>query len=322
MLKSYDYLESSPDRTAIQAPDRIRKERELARAIAQRLPFHPASEHVCPLCGSSAVTEFFVKWDVPYWRCEQCESIFVPLDTETYQAYQEASELTQYWMDENYQNEASVMREAFWLETVDWLHFRSYRYCGKKNGVSIIDIGNRYHGLSEMIRKSGFCARYELADSLLTPGQKHRVAERTADIVLMLDYLQQSHRPETDISAAVKRLAPGGLLFLSCRSGTGLDVLTLKEHASIYPYEHITLPSLPGLRGLLERAGLEVLEWSTPGQMDIGYVKSQAEYLAPTDHFMRNLIKNADDSDLGEFQRFLQRVGLSSYARIIARKAR
>ena len=322
MLKSYDYLESSPDRTAIQAPDRTRKERELAWAIAQRIPFRPASEHVCPLCGSSSVAEFFVKWGVPYWCCEQCESIFVPLDTETYQAYQEASELTQYWMDENYQKEASVMREAFWLEIIDWLHFRSYRYCGKKNGVSITDIGNRYHGLSEMIRKSEFCARYELADSPLMSGREQRGAEGTADIVLMLDYLQKSFRPEADIRAAAKRLVPGGLLFLSCRSGTGLDVLTLKEHASIYPYEHIMLPSLPGLCGLMERAGLEVLEWSTPGQMDIGYVKSQAEYLSPTDHFMRNLIKNADDSDLGEFQRFLQRVGLSSYARIIARKAR
>ena len=118
-----------------------------------------------------------------------------------------------------------------------------------------------------------------------------------------------------------KSLKDNGLLFFSIRMGSGIDVLALKENnKSIFPYEFNLLPTPKGLRILLEQAGFEVLELTTPGTMDVSYLHEQVNSLENENAFLYYFLKTAGAAELAEFQRFLQKSGLSSYAQLVARK--
>ena len=107
---------------------------------------------------------------------------------------------------------------------------------------------------------------------------------------------------------------------MSARIGTGFDILVLKEHAQIYPYEYVSLLSKQGIERVLRHAGFEMLDYSTPGSMDVGYVKNKLPFVSSENLFVKNLISNSDQLLLDEFQRFLQKSGMSSYAHIVAKK--
>lgn len=325
MIKSYDYLETSPDRSALQNSEKANQEYQLAQSIVASQPTYIPVHCNCPACGASEAKYFFSKWNVRYLRCTACESVFAPVNHQSRNRFKSDTQLSSFRLKKEYQDEATELRKALWMETLDWISFRTYRYLGKNKNLSISDVGNRYYGFRDLISSSPLCGQYRLFNSPLEGAV--RVEDKPspenmqdADLLLMLDYLQQSDCPTEKIRAAASHLKRDGLLFLSVRSGTGMDILTLGEHAQIYPYEHIFLPSIAGLKIALEKIGFKVLEWATPGQMDVGYIKSKKEFLNPAERFVYSFLRCADDTDLGEFQRLLQRVGLSSHARIVARK--
>ena len=116
-------------------------------------------------------------------------------------------------------------------------------------------------------------------------------------------------------------LRPKGLLVLSTKAGSGLDVLLLRgNNGNVFPYEHVLMPSREGLQILLEDAGMELLEFTTPGTFDVNYVRTNKAGIAREDCFMRYFLDTASPNAEAEFQRFIQRAGLSSYAQIVARR--
>jgi hypothetical protein len=213
---------------------------------------------------------------------------------------------------DEYQETARIRRAQIWEEICFWIQFRAARYIGKGHGFSLLDVGDRYAGLRE--RLQSFSGEYTRADTVAG-------VRGSADVILYLTQIQY----ETDPAAALVKLRgalnPGGLLYLSARVGSGFDVLTLKGATdTIYPFEHTLLPSIDGLRILLEKAGCEVLEITSPGSLDTRYVLDNIDKLAGNDLFLRYLSEKCGGNTLAEFQRFLQKSNLSSHARLVARK--
>jgi hypothetical protein len=86
----------------------------------------------------------------------------------------------------------------------------------------------------------------------------------------------------------------------------------------IFVPEHLNLLSIRGLELLIDRVGMEVVELSTPGQLDIELVE-QASKHDPTlilPRFIDYLIKERGDRAHQEFQAFLQKHRLSSHVRV------
>lgn len=321
MLKAYDYLEYSPDRSFLQNPQHFEQELEIAQTIVNEISVpNEKVEPKCVICGNTNADWFFDKWGVNFYRCRDCESIFVYVEKVVLDQYKSDSRLIGYRTAENYQNEAAQHRDIVWDEILDWISFRTFRYKGVNKGLNISDYGNRYREFVNRIKNSSLCRNYNLKYSILNGDVIKEELSEKADIVLYLDKIQQSAQPDVDLHQAYTDLRDEGLLFLSTRMGTGFDILTLKDHAQIFPYEHVLLPSGKGLQLLLHRAGFKVLEYSTPGQMDVGYVRSKANYIDESNYFIRSLMKNADKATMGDFQRFLQRSGMSSHAHIVAKK--
>lgn len=323
MLKAYDYVEYSPDSSSLQNPQYFEKELELAQNVVKQIYKKKREFCCCPACRSTQISHFCEKWKVEYLHCDDCETVFAAAGREELEQYRQSEELMEFRISEEYQQEAAQKREITWMESADWIMFRAFRHLGKNKGLSVLDIGNRYGGYVDMVMGLPITGSYVLKESIL----KKRCPLKTcteetgkADIVLYLNQIQQSLKPLEKLQEIYAEMKPGALLFFSTRMGTGFDVLTLKEHSKIFPYEHVFLPSKKGMETLLSEAGFQILEYSTPGRMDVGTVARQTDKIAGDNYFIRSLMRNGDKSSLAEFQRFLQKSGMSSYAQIVAQK--
>ncbi|OPZ05015.1 MAG: hypothetical protein BWZ10_03098 [candidate division BRC1 bacterium ADurb.BinA364] len=159
------------------------------------------------------------------------------------------------------------------------------------------------------------CARYG-AQVVAAPPDGLAAAsafEQLEHVFSPLDYLRGIHRA----------LAGGGLLFLTTRTISGFDLQMLWGHSPyIYAPEHLNLLSVEGIARLLERAGFEMHELSTPGQLDVELAKAAAEGdpAIPIPPFFRYVLSRRGRETLEDWQAFLQKHRLSSHARLAAVK--
>ncbi len=318
MLRAYDYAEKRMD-------DRIRdahvlnKEKEIALKFVLE---HPISKvhSPCPICGSHHTGYVFDIWNIDYLRCRDCNSIFVPVDDDTMQKYKNLEELKEFRKDRHYQNLIREIRDSAYEENIRWLQYRAYRYLGRNSDIKIIDYGDKYQGFIDKIKGTTMTSEYELRESPLLE-ENEAVGIDQADIIISMNQLQHEPNPLSLLRDFRKSLSDHGILVLNTRLGSGFDVLTLKgSNDDIYPYEHVLLPSRRGVEMAMEMSGYELLEITTPGTRDINVVKSNVERLGEDNLFVRYLMDTADERMLMDFQQFLQKNGLSSFVRLIARK--
>jgi hypothetical protein len=321
MIKSYEFLEySTEDISRGSVNILFRQEMQIAEDIVKTMPVKkPDNINIHCYCGYNNMQYYYTKWGVAYYRCPVCFTITAIADSNNISLYKNHHALVGYRKSDQYQIESSETRDSIWEELLDWIYFRTFRYTEKKH-INIIDYGNRYTGLIKKIQDKDFVASYELRESIFTMNKYSKKKHGEIDIILYLNIMQQTLSPLEDIKKLWENLPQGGLLFIGTRIGTGLDILTLREHAKIFPYEHIFLPSLDLLCRLLEKADFQVLEASTPGLLDVLYVLQNIDKINPDNDFMHFLLSRNNKEALQDFQYFLQKNCMSSYAQIVARK--
>ncbi len=321
MLRSYQYTEKSYLSYSMQRDSLREKEQALARRFVEGNCIRRDQVRDCPICGSCSDRYFFTKWGVDYLRCGDCGSVFAVCDEKTAERYLSDGPLKELRTSNEYQEQMTASRQEVWKEFLDWVEVRAFRFLGRHRDLNILDVGNRFLGLSDLTMKSPLCCCYELRDSICDV-QYGKIAPGEADLVFYNDVLKTEFAPERRLSAIKEYMKDDGLIFVGIRSGSGFDVITLKEHNTrICPYEHILLPSVKGVTTLLKNCGFDVLEITSPGVMDVKYVMDDLDKLGGNEEFVRQLLTEHNDTMLQEFQRFLQKSCMSSLVRVIARKA-
>ncbi len=322
MLRSYQYTEKSYLDYSMQSNLFQMKEIEMARKYVESHHVRKDMKKSCPICECENDRYYFTKWNVDYLRCENCGTIFAVCDEADVSDYLSSSELRDFRLSAEYQSQITESRASVWSEFLEWVEVRAFRFMGRNKGLSIIDVGNRLSGLADLIKQSLICDKYCICDSIYK-GINETISDGEADVVLYNDVIKTEINPNERIRSIKRKLKEDGLIFVGARAGSGFDIITLKENnTKIYPYEHILLPSVKGITMFLENNGFEVLEITTPGVMDVKYVMDDVDKLGDREEFVRYLLKEGDEKNLQEFQRFLQKSGMSSFIRVIARKAR
>lgn len=319
MLKAYDYAEIKHETQSLQHTGLFNREKGAALEFVLSHP-NTKSTKKCPICGSEHTQFIFSRWDVNYFFCDDCYSIYVPVEKELIQKYLELETMKIIRISDEYQEQAELRRADIWDEFILWAKFRIYRYLGKNTDLDIIDYGNRYMGFVERFQESGMCNNYELRNSILAT-ETDKLEK--ADVILYLNQLQHEVDPVSTLCRLKDDLKDEGILILNTRLGSGFDILTLKgEMDSLFPYEHIMLPSRRGLEQILDNAGFELLEITTPGTRDMESVLRNQDRIEEGNFFVKYLLKTADKATLADFQQFLQKSGLSSFAQIVAKVRR
>ena len=325
MLKSFEYTEQLYSNIRMQ--DNLLKDKEIniAKKFCETHEYRIKCSESCPVCSQQAGKYFFTKWKVDYLYCKECGSIYASYDPKLVKLYQKQEELLFLRRSDVFQEEITKRRLERWKEFLEWMQIRTFRFLKRNKNLAIVDIGNRYRDYIRLIQQSELCGAYQLVDSILGESDglsigNASISKGQADLVFYFDQMQQEIDLDGKLSGMSEWLKQDGLLVVETRAGSGFDILTLKEHnRKIYPYEHVILPSIHGLVNILRKNHYHILEITTPGVMDVHYVMEGKNLLDDSDLFVKFLME-ADDSVLQEFQRFLQKNGMSSFVRVIATK--
>lgn len=304
----------------LRPPELVERYRELSEREA--VPFFqgkPLVEVPCPFCETAEVRSSFGVWGFQYRECSSCGSLYVSPRpaAEHLAAFRRSSESGAFWrgiLDEiaRERYEKVMAPRLQWLCDVTAEHFQS--------PVALVDLGGlEPEPLAELTDTGLFATARAVAPEDST---KPLEPESAAQVASAFDLLNRSFSPRRLLSAARRMLAREGLLFLSGR-GLGFETQILWERpAHLHPIDHLNLPSTEALERSLVDNGFELLELSTPGQLDLEMVASAAErdgsLVLP--RWLSYLIARRGKAEHEAFQEFLQRARLSSHFRVAAQR--
>ena len=205
--------------------------------------------------------------------------------------------------------------ESVYLPRLDWI-----RHTLRLHGLTeprILEVTAPPSVFTDVLKKSG--AFREVVPISEEDGAGG--AEGSAGAAVLLESLDRTSDPGGLLSAVVQRLERGGLVFITSIVASGFDVATLGlRNRYIYPPDRTNCFALESLVKLAKRCGLEPVEVSTPGALDVeivdGHRRQYPEVaLSP---FERQLL-DSEPERREAFQTFLQENLMSSFARVVGR---
>lgn len=288
----------------------------------------------CPACKSAGSQASFERFGLQYHTCVNCASLFVnprPSDTQLSRFFKE-SKAKVFWRNQLFEASQQQRKNKIIKPRVEWVIDSTAEYLPlAKHWVDLHTSQQRY---IEALSQSAFPLKTVIFPygNFMIPTGVNLVNKPwweinddiNADVITAFEVMDHACDVDALFMSLKKMLNNGGLCFLTTILGSGFDIKELGNHApNVFPPDRLNALSVKGLRELIERHGFECLEFSTPGVLDLDIV-AQALQRNPSiavSEFIKSLALNADEDTKRSFSEFLQRNLLSSYGRILIRKA-
>ena len=291
----------------------------------------------CPCCSAEIRRDAFGRFGLSYGACVSCGTLYVsprPDDAWLRNHYRN-SESRRYWSDVLAARTSGQRRSRIIAPRFEWVSDSVAAY-GSGFGV-IADVNTSQPEVLQALLGTGF-SRKVLVDPLhpADPGEvdgpeclddalTDLELDAELDALTLFEVIDHTADVRSLLARAWGALKPGGLLFVTAIVSSGFDVLLLWDRLdSLIPPDRLNTCSVKGLRGLMEDAGFECLEVSTPGILDVANVKDVAERDSSLElsRFERYLVQSGFAHDHRALQDFLQAELLSSYCRMVLRRPR
>lgn len=297
--------------------------------------FFPAAashEATCPACGSRSRAPFATKLAMEYSICRDCSTLFVSSrpGQESIDRFFRESEARRYWLTELW-NETQKARHGKILDPLkSWIEtFVAETFPGSAP-IRLAEYRANNWGLWETLNENGGRVKAELVQPMFDPSLRQGGVAPAANgskyqAVCLIDTLGRVDDPAAVLRWAYDSLEKGGLCFVTTVFSTGFDVQTLgADSNALVPPDRLNLLSFEGFQSLVSKAGLEVLEMSTPGVLDLQNVQAAMAQGVQVPAFVRYLVEKraGDERFVYDFQTFLQSNGLSSLGRAVLRKGK
>jgi SAM-dependent methyltransferase len=289
----------------------------------------------CPACGATGV-HAFAKTGFDYEECPRCETLYVSPrpPAECFTRYYTQSSSSKYWATTFYRETADARRERIWKPKAQLVRSLLQRHGFE--AATLYDIGGGYGIFAQEMRSLGLqtivvepaphlaaiCRQHGLAtiEAFLEDLQPSRLTHSPKALV-SFELFEHLHEPRAFVNRIVDLLAPGELFIFTTLSGTGVDIRALWEDSNaVTPPYHLNFLNPHSVRLLLESAGLETLEVTTPGKLDLSIMENNRELIK--DRFWRSLLHLASEQDKAAWQDHLARSGWSSHMMVACRKPR
>ncbi len=311
--------------------------RLLEKDVARQFPDPTGLIRVpCPGCGRDEPVPAFARLGFQYVRCGWCRSVYVsprPRD-EALRAFATTSNAMAFWFRQFLKKTEPGRRERIFRPRASWIADLATQDPTPRR--VFVDVHAKYGAFLEEVASFGLFDRHcvlaprdDLRDRCRELGfeelQDSELAGVSAMAVAAMEVIERVYDPGALLATIWTMLADGGMVFLTTTSGTGFSVQALgaaSPHA--LPPVHLNLLSVEGITQLLHRAGFEIIELSTPGQLDTEMVVNAARLdpalvLPPV---ISEIVRHRGPDIHLAFQQFLQEARLSSHVRAAARKPR
>ena len=291
----------------------------------------------CPACNSSSRRKEFNKFGLRYVECMDCKTLYIsprPSEEDIHRYFIDSKAL-EFWHSHVVKESLKARirhlfrPRAMWVANLTEESFESPRV--------FVEVNSMYNEfLEEIDRLNLFRVKIvldplvDIAESLkedfkLVNKSIMRVSpgEIDADVVTAFAVINHVFNPENFLNGIRTILVDNGLLFLTTSTISGFDLQVLWENSKIiFPPDQINLLSIEGIVKLVERCGFEIIELSTPGQLDLEVIRNaiRSDDKLKVPRFISYLLNNRNEDAHCSFQEFLQRFQLSSHVRVAARK--
>jgi len=286
----------------------------------------------CPACGHAAATPAFGKQGFSYNECKECRSVYVsPRPSESLLDRYYAESSASRFRVEHYSRDTAKARRYHLLRANAYWMAQIADEAGNREVRTYADLRTHTPEIFDEVHALKYFSALYSIEPVVPPAAQTEAPVQTLDLhdapllgaISAFEKLEHRFSPFQFLDEACRKLAPGGLCFFTTRTISGFDLQVLWDKAPyIFVPEHLNLLSIEGIKLLVERLGLELLEISTPGQLDLEFVMRAAEQdpTIPLPRFVEYLIEQRDALAHADFQEFLQKHRMSSHVRVAARK--
>ncbi|MCG3204386.1 MAG: hypothetical protein KCHDKBKB_01101 [Elusimicrobia bacterium] len=256
-----------------------------------------------------------------YSRCPDTDSLFLSTLPESAGWASLLKEVNQRRLSPNgfHSGVVTSRDENVYRPKIDWIESTLQMQGVEK--PSLMELAGPTSRFTALLKSSGLFRDVIMIDEMdLILGSP--VPKKNINTAVMLESLDHVDDPQKLLERTHDLLAPGGILFLTSLVASGFDMALLGfDNLYFCPPDRTNCFTLRGLENLLKKSGFTLLEISTPGVLDVEIVQAHLNQklnvsLSP---FERELM-TSDGDVKQEFQKFLQKGGLSSFARIVGRK--
>lgn len=310
---------------------------DLKRLASQKEHFVEVS---CPACESKRGDVVFEKYSFSFSSCRDCKTVYMnPRATqEILNDFYANSALYDYWNKFIFPESKEVRRTEIFKPRVE----RTLEIC-RSYGVPmkcLMEVGAGFGIFCEEAKKTGRFDRViaiepnaELAETCRSAGievvessvENIEDLETTPDIIACFEVIEHLFSPKSFLKKCWDLMGDGSIIVVTCPNCKGFDVEALGVKSDSVDAEHINLFNPDSLAVLFKRCDFEVLEWSTPGELDAEILRKKAlsgEYPLEGQPFLRTILLDRWQELGGPFQAFLKENKLSSHLWMVARKGR
>jgi hypothetical protein len=284
----------------------------------------------CPACNTKG-DHTFNKSGFDYALCPNCNTLYVsprPVSDAFNRYYTEAPSV-EYWASTFYKVTAAARREKIWRPKAKLIHQTIKRF--GTGSEKVIDIGGGYGIFAEeMMALSGSAVKVIEPSPCLA----NSCCERGIDVVekfledvensdlpegrrafVSFELFEHLHDPELFLKQLLELMNSGDLFIFTTLSGTGIDIQALWEDSkSVSPPHHLNFLNPHSVKILLKRVGLQVLEVTTPGKLDIDILSNSRKLIK--DRFLKTFLTYATDDEKETWQQMISDSGWSSHMMI------
>lgn len=287
--------------------------------------FFPTPGHLaprpCPGCGAEQSVPMFAKHGFDVVTCGRCDSLYVDPapKSEGLDAFYRDSPSTSYWANVFFPAVAEARRSRIFNP-------RAARVLAlaEESGTAprdVLDVGAGAGLFLEELSKQSPSSKLsaiepgaDLARALREKGIEtfEGFAEEAADewkskydIVTCFEVFEHVLDPLALVMSLGALARPGGLVIVSGLCGDGFDIRMLGVNSqAVSPPHHLNFLSRTGVESVVTRAGLSLVRFWTPGDLDIDIVSSALAKNpnAVADLAVREELLKADESEKAELQ--------------------
>ncbi len=296
---------------------------------------HKFCEVLCPACMVKNDNIELIKNGFSYVECEQCKMLYVsPRPTpEILSEFYPNSKQYQFFNDHIFPASVEVRRKKIFIPRVN----KVLDYC-EKYGVKkekLIEVGTGYGIFCEELVKTGAFsdivgveASDSLAETCTDKGYRLynglledlEITEKF-NVAVAFEVLEHIFSPKIFLEKIYNLMNDNSLLMLTFPAWSGFDASILREYSSSIDHEHLNYFNEKSISQLLNSVGFEVLEISTPGELDVEIVrKTVLKNKLKLPKFLENICIDNYENLGGKFQSFLKENKLSSHMMVVAQK--
>lgn len=290
----------------------------------------------CPACGATGVPTF-AKSGFAYDECPACMTLYVnPRPRpEAFSTYYREAPSTHFWATTFYRETAEARREKLWKPKARRIQETMQTHLHDPGQATVIDIGGGYGIFAEEI--AALTGRPPI---VIEPGpalartcreKGLRVIEAFLEdvapgdlpsgpkVFVSFELFEHLQNPADFVTSLQNKMAPGDLFIFTTLSGVGADIQALWDASkSVSPPHHLNFFNPKSATLFLETLGFDVLDATTPGQLDVDIMCNSADQLK--DRFWRTMTTYLSDEERARMQRHLADLGLSSHMMIVAQR--